>query len=195
VNRDRMNSRRARRRVGRSIALLALCTVALFALPAGADPRFELSASVGLGAFAAGVGPPRFAIVPTGSFLLLLGERWLLRCDDAVTLLGATGGGFGVANATTLSLGARWETVNVSAGLLLAEYSLPLCGARRCATVRGLAPGADARLDVFLPSLLRGALGIEASCGMLWIAGRAAPTWSGLSMRCALGPIFRLSSR
>jgi hypothetical protein len=195
VNRDRMNARRARRRVGRSVALLALGAASLFALPAGADPRFELSASMGLGAFVAGAGPPRFAVVPAGSFLLLLGERWLLRLDDAVTLLGATGGRFGVENATTLSFGARWEAVNVSAGLSLAEYSLPLCGARRCATVRGLAPGADARVDVFLPSLLRGALGIEASCGMLGIVGRAAPTWSGLSMRCALGPIFRLSSR
>jgi hypothetical protein len=115
-----------------------------------------------------------------------------LRCDDAVTLLGATGGGFGVANATTLSFGARWEAVNVSAGLALAEYSLPLCGARWCATVRSLAPGVDARLDVFLPGFLRGALGLSASCGTLWIA---STVWSGFSTRCALGPIFRLSSR
>ena len=69
-------------------------------LPARAEPGFQLSASVGLGEFTAGAGPARFAFVPTGSFLLLLGERWLLRCDDAVTLLGATGGGFGAANAT-----------------------------------------------------------------------------------------------
>jgi hypothetical protein len=71
VNRDSMNSRRARRRVGRCVASLALCTVALFALPAGADRRFERSASVGLGAFVAGAGPPRFAVVPTGSFFRL----------------------------------------------------------------------------------------------------------------------------
>lgn len=106
------------------IAFLASCAVALFALPAGAEPGFQLSASVGLGEFTAGAGPPRFAVVPTGSFLLLRGERWLLRCDDAVTLLGTTGGRFGAANATTLSFGARWEAVNVSAGLSLAEYSL-----------------------------------------------------------------------
>ena len=192
MNRNSMNSRGAGRHVGRGVALLALCAAALFALPAGAEPRFQLSTSVGLGAFAAGAGPPRFAVVPAGSFLLLLGERWLLRLDDAVTLLGATGGRFGVENATTLSFGARWEAVNVSAGLSLAEYSLPLCGARWCATVRRLSPGADARLDVFLPSLLRGALGLSANCGTLWIT---STIWSGFSTRCTLGPIFRLSSR
>jgi hypothetical protein len=94
------------RRVGRGVAFVALCAAALFTLPAGADPGFQFSASVGLGAFTAGAGPPRFAVVPTGSFLLLQGERWLLRCDDAVTLLGATGGRFGVANVTTFSFGA-----------------------------------------------------------------------------------------
>ena len=171
---------------------MALCAAALFALPAGANPGFQLSASVGLGLFAAGTGPPRFAIVPTGSFLLLRGERWLLRCDDAVTLLGAMGGRFGAANATMLSFGARWEEVNVSAGLSLAEYSLPLCSALWCAQVRGLAPGVDARLDAFLPGVLRGALGLSVSCGTLWMV---SPVWSGLSMRCTLGPIFRVPSR
>jgi hypothetical protein len=178
-----------------ALYILALCAAALFALPAGADPRFQFSASVGLGEFSAGAGPPRFAVVPTGSFLLLRGERWLLRCDDAVTLLGATGGRFGAANATTLSFGAWWEAVNVSAGLSLAEYSLPLCGARWCGQVRGLAPGVDARLDIFRPEVLRGALGLSASCGTLWIVGVASSVWSGFSTRCTLGPIFRLSSR
>src|SRR5262245_21975364 len=88
----------------------ALCAGMLFALPAESDPVVQCSASVGLGEFTAGVGPPRFAIVPAGSFLLRPGERWLLRCDDTVTVLGAVGGRFGVANTTTLSLGARWDT-------------------------------------------------------------------------------------
>jgi hypothetical protein len=178
-----------------ALFVLELCAAMLFALPAGADPGFQLSASVGLGAFTAGAGPPRFAVVPTGSFLLLQGERWLLRCDDAVTLLGATGGRFGAANVTTLSFGARWEAVNVSAGLSLAEYSLPLCGARWCSQARGLAPGVDARLDLFRPEVLRGTLGLSASCGTLWIVGGASPVWSGFSTRCTLGPILRLSSR
>src|SRR5262245_42284233 len=97
------------RRVGRGVALSALCTAALVASPARADPSFQLAASVGLGAFAAGASPPRFAVAPAGSVLMLLGKRWFLRCDDAVTLLGAAGGRFGVENATTLSFGARWE--------------------------------------------------------------------------------------
>jgi hypothetical protein len=172
---------------------LALCVPLLFAVPAGAEPGFQLSASVGLGLFAAGASSARFAVVPTGSFLLLPGEHWLLRCDDAVALLGATGGGFGLANTTTLSFGARWEAVNVSAGVLLAEYSLPLCGADWCGQARGVASGANARLDAFHPGFLQGALGLSATCGTLWIVGDLA--WNGLSTQCAMGPIFRFPSR
>ena len=43
--------------------------------------------------------------------------------------------------------------MNVSAGLLLAAYSLPICGPRLCGQVQGIAPGASARLDVFGPYL------------------------------------------
>jgi hypothetical protein len=190
-----MHRRNAGRRIGRGIALLTVFTSVLFAVPARADPGFQLSASLGLGLFAAGAGSARFAVVPTGSFLLLRGEHWLLRCDDAVTLLGATGSRFGIANTTTLSFGARWEAVNVSAGLSLAEYSLPVCGTDWCGQARGVAPGVDGRLDVFHPGLLRGALGLSATCGTLWIVGQASQLWSGFSTRCALGPIVRFPSQ
>jgi hypothetical protein len=165
----------------------------LFALPTWADPGFQLSASAGLGQFAAGAGSARFTIVPTGSFVLHRGERWLLRLDDAVTLLGAAGGGFGIANTTTLSFGARWETVNVNAGLSLAAYSLPMCSGRWCGQARGVSPGVDARIDAFLPGLLRGALGLSATCGTLWIVGGAV--WNGLSTQCSMGPIYRWPSQ
>jgi hypothetical protein len=173
---------------------LALCAAALLAVPAEADPGLQFSASAGLGQFAAGAGSARFTIVPTASIVLLPGDRWLLRLDDAVTFLGATGGGFGMANTTTLAFGARWEAINVSAGLSLSEYSLPLCGTRWCGQARGVAPGVDARLDAFLPSLLDGAVGLSATCGTLWIVDGDS-VWSGFSMRFALGPIFRFPSR
>jgi hypothetical protein len=165
----------------------------LFALPTRADPGFQLSASVGLGQFAAGASSARFSIVPTGSLLLLHKERWLLRLDDAVTLIGATGGGFGIANTTTLAFGVRgWESVNVSAGFTFAAYSLPLCGDHWCGRARGLAPGLDARVDAFHPGLLRGALGLSATCGTFWIVGDAI--WNGFSTQCTLGPIVRWPS-
>jgi len=176
------------------VVLSALCAAVLFAAPASADPGLQLSASVGFGHFAAGAGSPRFAVVPTASILLIGGEHWLFRCDDAVTLLGAAGGQFGVANTTTLSFGARWSAFNAGAGVSLSEYSLPLCGERWCARVRGLAPGVDARVDAFLPGLLEGAVGLSATCGMLWFVGGDS-VWSGLSARCALGPIVRFPSR
>jgi len=58
----------------------------------------------------------------------------------------------------------------VSAGLSLTEYSVPLCGIRRCGQVRGLAPGAGARLDLFGP-YLSGTLGISVDCAGTWITG------------------------
>jgi hypothetical protein len=131
--------------------------------------------------------------MPTGSFLLLHGEHWLLRCDDAVMLLGAEGGRFGIANTTTLSVGVRWAAINVGADLSFAAYSLPLCGTYSCAQVRGFAPGIDARVDAFLPGFLQGALGLSASCGTLWLVGDSV--WNGFSTQCAIGPIYRFPSR
>jgi hypothetical protein len=112
---------------------------------------------------------------------------------DTVSLLGATGGRFGITNETTLGGGLFWELVNLSAGLSLTEYSLPICGPQRCGQVSGLAPGAGVRLDLFGP-YLSGGLGIAVDCAGLWITGSASPVWSGVSVRCSAGPILRFTS-
>jgi hypothetical protein len=95
----------------------------------------------------------RFALSPSASFSVR-GERWFFVAHDTVSFLGATGGRFGITNETTLGGGLFWELVNVSAGLSLAAYSLPLCGARLCGQVRGLAPDASMRLDQDAAELL-----------------------------------------
>jgi hypothetical protein len=82
----------------------------------------------------------------------------------------------------------------VSAGLSLAEYSLAMCGPQRCGQLRGLAPGAGVRLDLF-GRYLSGGLGIAVDCAALWITGSAGPVWSGVSVRCSGGPIFRFTSQ
>src|SRR3954468_15855167 len=135
-----MNSLNAGRRVERGVALLALCAVALFARPVRADPTVEISGASGFGFLVVGVTSGRFAISPNAS-LSVRGERGFFVARDTVSFLGATGGRFGINNETTLGGGVFWELVNVSAGLSLAEFSLPICGARFCAQVRGLAPG------------------------------------------------------
>jgi hypothetical protein len=160
---------------------------------ARADPAVELSVATGLGAFVAGVTPGRFAVSPSAS-VSLRGERGFFVARDTTSFLGASGGRFGVDNETTLGGGISWELVNLSAGLSLAEYSLPLCGARLCGRVHGLAPGADLRLDVFGP-YLSGALGISVDCAGIWITGNASPVWSGVAARCSAGPIFRFTPR
>jgi hypothetical protein len=160
---------------------------------ARAEAKVEISGTTGFGVLAAGVTSGRFAVSPDVSFSVR-DERWFLVARDTVSLLGATGGPFGITHETTLGGGLFWELGNVSAGLSLAEYSLPMCGPQRCGQVRGLAPGASVRLDLFGP-YLSGGLGIAVDCAALWITGSAAPVWSGVSVRCSAGPIFRFTSQ
>jgi hypothetical protein len=140
----------------------------------------------------AGVTSGRFAISPSAS-LGVRGESWFFVARDAVSFLGAPFGLFGINNETSLGGGLFWELVNVSAGLSLHEYSLPICGARLCGQVRGLAPGASLRIDIFGP-YLSGGLGVSVDCSGAWITGGAAPVWSGVSVRCSAGPIFRFTT-
>jgi hypothetical protein len=181
----------SRERAGR---LIFVITFLLFSgcARARADPQVEISGATGLGVLAAGVTSARFAISPSGS-LSVRGARGFFVARDTVSFLGATSGRFGINNETTLGGGLFWERVNVSAGLSLAEYSLPICGPRLCGRVHGLAPGAGARLDLFGP-FLSGGLGVSLDCPATWITGPAYPVWSGVSVRCSAGPILRFTS-
>jgi hypothetical protein len=159
---------------------------------ARADPQVEVSGATGFGVLAAGVTSGRFAISPSAS-LSVRGERAFFVARSTVSFLGATGGRFGITNETTLGGGLFWELVNVSAGLSLAAYSLPICGPRLCGQTRGLAPGASVRLDLFGP-YLSGGLGVSVDCALAWITGLAYPVWSGVAVRCSAGPILRFTS-
>jgi hypothetical protein len=158
---------------------------------AHAEPSVELSGATGFGALVAGVTSARFAISPSAS-VSLRGEGWFFVARDTASFLGATGDRFGIQNETTLGGGLFGELMNVSAGLSLAEFSLPICGPRLCGQMRGLAPGADVRLDLFGP-YLSGSLGISIDCAGTWITGGASPVWSGVSVRCSAGPVFRFA--
>jgi hypothetical protein len=160
---------------------------------ARADNGIEFSGAAGFGVLTAGVTSGRFAISPSAS-LGVRGEQWFFVARDTVSFLGATGGKFGINNETSVGGGLFWDLLNVSAGLSLNEYSLPICGPQRCGQVRGLAPGAGARLDVFGP-YLSGSLGVSIDCAAAWITGSAFPVWTGVSVRCSAGPIFRFASR
>ena len=172
--------------------LIFLATLLLACPQARADPIVELSGAAGFGAFVAGVTPGRLVISPSASFSVR-DERWFFVARNTASFLGANGGRFGINNETTLGGGRFWDLVNVSAGLSLAAYSLPICGALRCGQVYGLAPGAGARLDLFGP-YLSGSLGVTVDCAGIWITGSASPVWSGVSVRCSAGPILRFTS-
>ena len=171
---------------------ISLCTLLLIGCSrARADPSVELSGAAGFGVLAVGVTPARFAVSPSAS-VSLRGEGWFFVARDTASFLGATGGRFGIHNEITFGGGLFGELVNVSAGLSLAQLSLPICGPRLCGQVRALAPGADVRLDVFGP-YLSGSLGISFACAGSWITGDASPVWSGVSVRCSAGPVFRFA--
>jgi hypothetical protein len=176
------------------VAGLALCAIGLLSPRARAEPTIELSGAAGLGVLVVGVTPGRFAVSPSASVGVRGGERGFFVARDTLSFLGAAGGRFGIANEITAGGGLFWEHVNVSSGLSFVGYWLPLCGPRLCGQVRGVAPGASLRADVFGP-YLGGALGASIDCAGAWITGRAAPVWSGVSVRCSAGPILRLTSR
>jgi hypothetical protein len=172
---------------------ISLAAPLVFSGVARAEPGVEFSGGAGFGVLAAGITLGRFAISPSAS-LSLRGERGFFVARDTVSFLGATGGRFGINNETTVGGGLCWERVNVSAGLSLAAYSLPMCGPRLCGQVQGFAPGASVRLDLFGP-YVSGGLGVSVDCAADWITGTATPVWSGVSVRCSAGPILRFASR
>ncbi len=159
---------------------------------ARADPIVELSGATGFGVLAVGVTSGRFALSPSASFSVR-GERGFFVARNTASFLGATGGRFGSTNETTVGGGLFGERVNLSAGLSLAGFSLPICGPQLCGQMRGLAPGASVRLDLFGP-YLSGAFGVAIDCSGTWILGGASPLWSGVSVRCSAGPLLRFSS-
>jgi hypothetical protein len=172
---------------------LALFISGLLCRHARADPTVEISGALGLGALVVGATSGRFAIDPSLG-ISVRGERGFFVARETVSFLGANGGRFGIDSETTAGGGLFWEQVSVSAGLSLVGYFLPICGPRLCGQVRGVAPGASLRADVFSPYLARG-LGISLDCAGAWITGSAAPVWSGVSVRCTAGPILRFTSR
>ena len=172
--------------------VIFLITLLLGCRRARADPIVDFSGATGLGVLAAGITPGRFALSPSASFSVR-GERGFFVARDTASFLGANGGRFGINKETTLGGGLFGELVNVSAGLSLAALSLPICGPRLCGQVRGLVPGASVRLDLFGP-YLSGNLGIAIDCAGTWITGNAASIWSGVSVRCSAGPLFRFTS-
>jgi len=180
-------------RAARATPLITLTAVLLFSATARAAPNIAVSGGAGFGVLVAGIISGRFAISPSAS-VSLRGERGFFVARDTVSFLGANGGRFGINNETTLGGGLSWERMNISAGLSLAAYSLPICGPQLCAQMRGIAPGASARLDVFGP-YLSGGLGISVDCAAIWIMGDAYSVWSGVSVRCSAGPILQFGSR
>ncbi len=187
------------RRSGRNVSLVALLfsgsvlTLGPPCAQARADPTVEISGSTGFGAVIVGVAPGRFTISPNAS-VSVRGERGFFVIRDTLSFLGATGGRFGINNETTVGGGAFWELVNLSAGVSLVAFSLPICGVQHCGQMGGVVPGASVRLDVFGP-YVSGALGISLDCAGAWITGGASPLWSGVSVRCSAGPTFRFTSR
>ncbi len=182
-----MTARSTRRRIAWTALLVLLSRCPL----ARADSSVEVSGATGFGVLVAGITPARFAISPSAS-VSVRGESWFFVARDTASFLGATGGRFGIHNETTFGVGLFGELVNVSGGLSLAELSLPICGPRLCGQVRALAPGANVRLDIFGP-YLAGSLGISIDCAGSWIVGGASPVWSGVSVRCSAGPVFRFA--
>jgi hypothetical protein len=101
------------------------------------------------------------------------------------------GSGIGVYNHTTITIGYAWENVNFSAGPSLAIYSMASCGRFFCGRVAGLAPGANARADLFFT----GPLGVSLSANVDWVSGSSLVLPGGVAAMVVAGPVFRWNSK
>jgi hypothetical protein len=101
------------------------------------------------------------------------------------------GTGLGVYNHTTISIGYAWDNVELSAGPSLAIYSMASCGSFFCGRVAGLAPGANARADLFFT----GPLGVSLSANVDWVSGSSLVLRGGVAAMVVAGPVFRWNSK
>ncbi len=82
----------------------------------------------------------------------------------------------------------------MSGGLSLSAYVMDVCGPKLCGLMKGIAPGAVARLDFFGP-YLAGALGVTMEASATWVNGSANAVWGGFYGAFTAGPILRWLSK
>lgn len=170
------------------LALFLVLTHSTVALAVG----FEWAPSVGFGVLTVGVTPGRFAISPTLAFAVK-GERSFFTMRNSTAFVGADRQKvFGLNNELSVGGGYAWENVSLGGAVSLSGYYLPVCGPKLCSQLTGLAPGGSLRADFFASST--SVFGATADCSATWIKGTADAVWSGVSVRCSLGPILRFPS-
>jgi hypothetical protein len=151
----------------------------------------EITAGVNVGGFLAGA-VPHLAVSPNAGISWSADGGVMLAAHNALNILPPMNGtGLGVYNHTTISLGYSWENVNLSAGPSLAIYSMASCGAFFCGRVAGLAPGANARADLFFT----GPMGVSLSANVDWLSGSSLVLRGGVAAMVVAGPVFRWNSK
>jgi hypothetical protein len=151
----------------------------------------EITAGVNAGGFLAGA-VPRLAVSPNAGISWSAESGVMLAAHDALSILPPmNGSGIGVYNHTTITIGYAWENVNFSAGPSLAIYSMASCGRFFCGRVAGLAPGANARADLFFT----GPLGVSLSANVDWVSGSSLVLPGGVAAMVVAGPVFRWNSK
>jgi hypothetical protein len=151
----------------------------------------EITGGVNVGGLLAGA-VPHLAVSPNAGISWSAESGIMLAAHDAVSILPPMNGtGVGVYNHTTIAIGHAGENVNWSAGPSLAVYSMASCGSFFCGRVAGLAPGVNARADLFFS----GPLGVSLSANVDWVSGSSLVLRGGLAAMVVVGPVFRWNSR
>jgi hypothetical protein len=151
----------------------------------------EITAGVNAGGFLAGA-VPHLAVSPNAGISWSTESGVTLAAHDALSILPPMNGtGLGVYNHTTISIGYAWDNVELSAGPSLAIYSMASCGSFFCGRVAGLAPGANARADLFFT----GPLGVSLSANVDWVSGSSLVLRGGVAAMVVAGPVFRWNSK
>ncbi len=151
----------------------------------------EITAGVNVGGFLAGA-VPHLAVSPNAGTSWSAESGFTLAAHDALSILPSMNGiGLGVYNHTTISIAYAWDNVNLSAGPSLAIYSMASCGGFFCGRVAGLAPGVNARADLFFT----GPLGVSLSANVDWVSGSSLVLRGGVAAMVVAGPVFRWNSK
>lgn len=170
--------------MARALPSVAACVVATFA--ASFSNAMDLSGGVGFGGMLAG-SRPRLAISPHAGVSWRTEGGFLFAVNATLGILPAVDQfGVGANGQISAALGYGWKGGSFSAGPELLIYSMPACGAERCARLKGVSPGARAQMDLYF----LGPLGLSLSVSVAWLSGSVVLP-SGVAVSGLAGPVLR----
>lgn len=167
-------------------AAAAVC-MALSMATTGTASAWEAHGGVNATGVLLGYGP-RPAVSPHLGLSYHTERGFLLSVYNVVTIIPALDvHGVGLYDQLSVAVGYAWKRGRFSVGAGAAIYSMVACGPDNCGRLRGVSPGARARIDVYL----LGPFGLSMAATADWLTGSVVLP-SGIVASLAVGPVLKL---